>query len=245
MTWLPPGMPKEAYERMDRLDRFRKSVYAKAAAEIVSKLDEVDASAVVDDMEYMECSFTLYKWDSESVEAAAQAKRDLLTLSKKADELANLVKALGLGAVAVMKRRTVRPDLYQDAEPELLPENHPGYTPQSDEEAEEWMAGGRWVIRLRALAELAKVKAERIARQTAKGGRISFSTRLGQEPPEEWLARACKEYVEARGCHSQAVILKMVQAIQAVFQGEKGKKPSAGRAFVRKVVQTQVKTGSI
>ena len=229
---------------MERRERHRERVYAKAAALIAPKLASQEPDAVIKTMENLEYQFMAYQTEADSVEPAAKAKRDLIALAKKADELAALMLSLGAGAVGVMQRRTVRLDLYPYAEPELLPETNPMYSPQSDEEFHDWQAGGRWVIRLNALAELARVKAERIARQTSKGGRVSFSARLGQEPPEEWLARACAEYAAAHGCHTQAVPLRMVRAIQEAYLGEKIG-AHAGRKAVRKMAQTLPKSGTV
>lgn len=245
MVWTPLKLGKESLARMERLEQFRVSVYGKAAALIAPNLDGVNAADVVKAMENLEFSFSMERIDSESVEPAPKARKGLLNLAKKADDLAEAIKGLGCGAVAVMQRHTVRTDLYRDARPDLLPENNPRYSPQSDEEAEVWMAGGGWVIRLRALAELARVKAARIACQGAKGGRISFAARLGQDAPEEWLARACNGYLRANGCDSQAVSLKMVRAILEADNGKKLTSPHTGRKAVRKVAQTKLKSVTV
>ena len=198
----------------------------------------------------------------EGIEKAAQAKKDLLNLAKKASELEAAMFALGQGAWEVMQRRTVRQDLIPEADPFGLPDRYPrGPQPtayRTEKEAVEFFGyddndfrGGRWVIRLHALAELARVKADRIEKQAGKGGRKSFGARL-HGSPEEWLARTCQEFAEVQGCQSQSVVLRMVRAI---LEAEHGKGAMTrldgmpaeykGRKAVRKLAQTDPKTGTV
>lgn len=145
--------------------------------------------------------------------------------------------------------------MVEDAEPFNLPGAIP-YEPNLFEDDEgrydyEWNLGGPWIVRLRALAELASKKADHIEKITGKGGRKSFGSRL-HGSPEDWLAAACKEFAEAHGCQSQAVALKMVQAILEAEHGKESMtrlngKPAIhkGRKAVRKVAQTKPKKGSV
>lgn len=115
----------------------------------------------------------------------------------------------------------------------------------------EWSLGGPWIIRLRALSELAITNAEQLSQITSKGGRKSLGSRI-HGSPEDWLAKSCKIFAEANGCKSQAVVLKMVQAVMEAEHGKETMKkmdgkPSRhkGRKAVRKVAQTKQKTRTV
>jgi hypothetical protein len=234
-------------------EKHAKAVLTRAAESLVEPLGG-DAAAVVDALEKIQWGYLNRVIETEDIENAAQAKKDLLNLAKKASELEAAMFALGRGAWEVMCRRTVRRDLIADADPGELPDPdpHPLARMSQDPETGEWeVDNGRWVTRLHALAELARVKADRIEEQAGRGGRTSFGARL-HGSPEEWLARACKEFAEAHGCESQAVALKMVQAVMEAEHGREAMKkmdgkPSKdkGRKAVRKVAQTKPKTGTV
>ena len=115
----------------------------------------------------------------------------------------------------------------------------------------EWSLGGPWIVRLRALAELAATNAKHLEQVTGKGGRKSLGSRLDGSP-EDWLAQACKEFAGAHGCKSQAVVLKMVQAVMEAERGKEAMKKmngrrskDKGRKAVRKLAQTPPKNGTV
>ena len=185
-----------------------------------------------------------YQWDlmvTERVEPAKQAKRDLRNLAIKADALADAMMNLGEGAMEVICRPTLRMDLIEAAEPSNLPDPRPWGNPHGK------LFGppdkGPWIARLRALSELARVKADRIEERTKKGGRVSFGDRL-HGSPDDLLARACKAFTDANDCHSQALVIKMVQTIQRAA-GRGGITPHSGRKAVRKMVQTKQSKGPV
>lgn len=254
MGIMIPGFP-EYFAAYRAKEKQAKAVLARAAESLVKPLG-MDAAAVLDALEKIQWGYLDRIIEIEGIEKAAQAKKDLLSLAKKASELEAAMFALGQGAWEVMCRQTVRQDLIPEADPFGLPDRYPrGLQPgaySTEKEAVEFLGhddddfrGGRWVIRLHALAELARVKADRIERQAGKGGRKSFGARL-HGSPEEWLARACREFTEAHGCGSQSVVLKMVRAILEAQNGKEAMtrldgKPAKykGRKAVRKVAQTR------
>jgi hypothetical protein len=233
-------------------EKFRMdAVISKAAADLAERLG-MDVPAVIKTLEGIQLEFGRWVSETECVEKASQAKSDLRKLARKADELKAAMQALGQGAWEVMQRPTVREDLWVGADPEGLPWRDPMHFPMEimglprEERArieEEWSNGGRWVIRLDALAELARTKADRIEKITGKGGNKNFGARL-HGSPQDWLAKTCTEFVEARGCHSQTVALKMVRAVLEAEHGRNLKK-SSGRKAVRKMAQTNSKVGTV
>jgi hypothetical protein len=203
----------------------------------------MDAAAAKVALEKLQWDYQLCQSETEGIENATKAKGDLRKLAKMAEELAAALRELGQGALEVMNRRTVRQDLIPDAEPFNLPDgdpHEPGTLMGASEEVndayqQEATRGGRWVIRLHALAELARVKAERIGKETHKAGRISFGVRLRGESPEDRLTLACMEFAKAHGCEGQAVVLKLVRAVLEAEHGRGSMTANKGRASVRKL----------
>jgi hypothetical protein len=123
---------------------------------------------------------------------------------------------------------------------------------ENDRFQKEWRRGGRWVMRLEALAELAQMKADHMKEQASRIGRKSGATLL-YGPPGDWLAEACREYAETHGCQKQAVAQKMYIAIMDAECGKdsvrrrKDGKPSKdkGRKAVKKMAQTKPKAGTV
>jgi hypothetical protein len=246
MAFHPFSISPEWVAQYEANERNAKAVLKKCAAALAGTLG-MGADALNDALEKIQWGYLNRVIETEGIENAAQAKKDLLNLAKKASELEAAMFALGRGAGEVMCRRTVRRDLIADADPDGLPDPdpHPLARMLQDPETGEWGAdNGRWVTRLHALAELARAKADRIEEQAGRGGRTSFGARL-HGSPGEWLARACKEFAEAHGCESQAVVLKMVRAILEAENGKGAMTRHKGRRAVRKVAQTKPKTGTV
>jgi hypothetical protein len=111
------------------------------------------------------------------------------------------------------------------------------YWDSSDE-----VRGGRWVVRLKALAELAKQKESQIKTIAGRGGRKSFSAHQGVESATDWLAHACHGFVNAYGARTQTAALAMMRVILEIEHGKSAiehrtdAKPSrdVGRKAVRK-----------
>lgn len=97
------------------------------------------------------------------------------------------------------------------------------------------------------LEEVAKERASQVKTKTEKGGRRTLGDRLFGSP-DLGLAEDCKEFAESHGCMSQAVQLRMVQAVYEAAHGKdemrkKDGKPSQnkGRKSVQKLAQTKKK----
>lgn len=246
MTVIPIELGKEVLERRARQARVL-SKHTPGLAASLGLTPSVVAGALADLLRH----FHISQFDSAGTEHAAKAKADARQVAKKAEELTEALRALGPGAVEVMNRLTGRQDLTLDAEPFALPgsawDDPRLPPPDSDEEVDDYeenlRRGGRWVIRLQALAELARVSADWIEEETRKGGRASFATRLNGESSEDTLARACKEFVASHGCQSQAVVLSVMRAILEAAHGEIA--PQAGRRAVSKMFQTPLKLGTV
>ncbi|HJW73269.1 MAG TPA: hypothetical protein VJ486_10610 [Geothrix sp.] len=190
-----------------------------------------------------------YQWQiliTEGVENAKQAKLKLRRLATASDELASSMLSLGQGAIEVLCRQTLRPDLFDAAEPAGLPDPRPWGNrhgsvflgPQVE---------APWITRLKALSDLARAKADRIEALTKKGGRgKTLGTRI-HGSPEEQLAKDCGSFAEDHGCRTQAVILRMTQVIMEAARGKKWMErkkdtkpsPDKGRKAVRKMAQTK------
>jgi hypothetical protein len=164
-----PGLPEylAAYRAKEKQ---AKAVLTRAAESLVKPLG-VDAAAVVDALEKIQWGYLDRIIEIEGIEKAAQAKKDLLNLAKKASELEAAMFALGQGAWEVMCRQTVRQDLIPEADPFGLPDRYPrGPQPRAystEKEVVEFLGhddddwrGGRWVIRLHALGSVFKVGAK-------------------------------------------------------------------------------------
>lgn len=247
MAFFPFTIKPEWWAEYQANERNAEAVLKKCAADLTETLG-MGADALNDAIRKIHWAFGYRIMETEGIENAAQAKTNLRKLAKKADELEALLLSLGQGATEVMQRRTVRRDLIEDADPDGLPDPdpHPSARMFKHPETDEWeVDNGRWATRLHALAGLARAKADRIETETRKGGKRSFAARLRGESEEEWLARACKDFAQARGCQSQAVVLKMVRAILEAEHGKKamldlnGKRSKqVGRKPVAKVFQT-------
>lgn len=251
-------LPRTDAQALARAEAWRhraESARAKAASEVAPALG-LSADEVAAELERIGWEYSLWCTDSEGTERGAEAKVKLIELAAAAEALESAMLALGPGAFEVMTRPTVRQDLYEEAEPWGLPDKGPDGRPThlvgaSEEEnramQEEWFRGGRWVIRLHALAELARVKADRIQRQIAKGGRRSFAARLSGGSPDDRLAMKCQAFAKQHGCEDLKVVNRMVVAIREAEQGQdKGKAPKdKRRKAVRKLAQTNRKTGTV
>lgn len=183
------------------------------------------------------------------VESGPVAKQALQSIEIQAKELASLIRRLKQGAIEKMIREISPCQASKDSIISGLPSRGP--------QSREWggssfhfslvddgqTEAGRWVVNLEALAALACAASERIAKEIRKGGRISFADRL-YGSPRDALARACREFAEAHGCRTSAVVLKMVQAVmeaeggssQLCRKSDGRRSPDIGRKAVRKLV---------
>ncbi len=193
-------------------------VLARAAKEIAPKLHGVDAVVLEKAMSELRCEYTRRNYLA-GVGGAVDAKRQLLNVEKNANAL-------------LASLRLVGPAVWVLGEPE-------------EDEALSFTGDLPFRLRLEDLAKQAALRITRIEKVTrGKGGRKSLGARL-LGSPDDWLAESCVGYAEVQGCHSQAVALRMVQAIKSAEYGDKAMsrrkdtKPSKdkGRKSIQKVAQ--------
>ena len=177
-------------------------------------------------------------------ERAKIAKDALLDVAVFADALTAVLRALGPAAVDVLQTRTGDPKVFAEAAPwelarDLVDKEPPwdvmATAEQNRQWAEEWERGGRWVIRLEALAKLARNK----SRQVAAGAKGHGPARLGailHGSPNETLMAYCLKFVRKhRGPDSVALAMA-----HAVIHAETKKKPNpqTGRKVLARLSQS-------
>jgi hypothetical protein len=231
-------------------ERRRATVFKKTAKSIAPKLTGLDATEIETALEQIWQEFQGRLAETGDIKNASDAKEQLAVLSTKAYELSQLILNLDQGAVEIMNQGNAPQELIDYAEPFNLPNHDLCFrleiftsVQKLNSRSNEKAAGDLWAIRLRALAKLARLKADWLGEQIASGGRKDFITRLRGLSNNEWLAQICKNFAEIHGCTTQATELKMIQAILETSQDEKIK-PHAGRKAIRKVAQTQPNAAS-
>lgn len=201
-----------------------------------------------------------FEWKSvASLERASKAREDLLLLAEKADDLMSTILSLGQGAVEAMTLPVDAVFLEHEGDPSGLPCRKPDWhwpiDYKSSEEAYEQYGsnkdedrGGRWVVRLHALSELAKLQAKAIWKRTGKGGRGASPIHRSRDSARAQLARACTTFARDNGCNSQAVILEMMRTILELEHGkealycrkDKTPSPDIGRKAVQKATRRYI-----
>lgn len=249
----------EAWEREQARvplnDRHAEKVLSQATSNLARSL------AVNPDTVRLELN-QLFKWYKQErrladTESAAEAKDSLQKVAACADALVAALRDLGPAAKGAMTRRSADLFVYRVAEPEdLLKEADPQGLPHlelldlpqsppselMDEKSQKWeeqlKRGGRWIIRLQALATLAR----RRARQIQTGSINRGPKRLGailHGPPDEWLMNECLKFI--RQNHGQDSLARVMA--QAIKEAETAVEPSrgAGRKALRRVSQSPPK----
>lgn len=201
-----------------------------------------------------------YKWKSvASLETASKAREDLLLLADKADDLMSTILSLGQGAVEAMTLPVDSVFLEHEGDPSGLPCRKPDWhwptDYKSSEEAYEHYGGnkdedrgGRWVVRLHALSELAKLQAKAMWKRAGKGGRGASPIYRSRDSARAQLARACTTFARDNDCNSQAVILEMMRTILELEHGkealycrkDKTPSPNIGRKAVQKATRLYI-----
>jgi hypothetical protein len=242
------------HEKRKRLRDERLLKASKTLSGNFPSLSEEEIEAALVEIWY---DYSYYWTEVERLEKASKARRDLLELAGKAEVLKSAMLALGQGAIEAMNLQTERVDLHHEGDPAGLPCRNPicGPWPTEHKTAEEAYAcygsgcdeerGGRWVVRLHALAELARLKADKIHALAGKGGRRSSPVFRNRGSVNDWLAEACHVFAKSHGCRTQTVAVEMMRTIlvmkhgEAVAQCREVSRPSRdlGRKAVRRAAQ--------
>lgn len=254
----------ETFADIEALEGLKHEKLLKTAKELAPNFDNLSAEDIKSRLVGMWGEYLYRQLEVDEKENAGKVRIQLRTLAKQADELISTMLLLGQGAVRMMNLPTNQVELARDADPSGLPARNStgGNWPRkysSLKEAQEFnwwdtsdeWRGGRWVIRLHALSDLAKEKADQIKMLSGKGGRKSFVRHLGEQTARDWLAQACAEFVEANGCKTQTVAAALMRAVIEVVHGRKAveqrdvERPSReiGRKAVRKATHSKPKKG--
>ena len=179
-------------------------------------------------------------------ERARIAKDALSDVAACADALTAALRALGPAAVDVLQTRTGNPKVFAEAAPWELARDLVGKEPhwevtataeQNRQWAEEWERGGRWVIRLEALAKLARNKGRQVGAGAKGHGPAKLGAILHGSPNETLMAYCLKFVWKHRGPDPLALALAMAHA---VIHAETKKKPNpqVGRKVLARLSQS-------
>jgi len=208
-----------------RREQDQARIICPAAEEIQPSIPKVTLEDLTEFMS--DLCWRVTRWKDEGLETGAVAKERLQEVGQLARSLAKAIYALGPGAREVMLGASENESLRFDAEPDYLPTSHPYQMALSRECSEEeyWiehgihMRGGRWIIRLESLGELAEEKARWIEQNIRKGGQKSFEKLLGQSS-QDWLLKQCEGLLAKYGCEDRNLVRKMAYSIQHAADGK-------------------------
>lgn len=228
-------------------DRRQKKVFTEAAESLGDSLG-IDVAVVRRELDSVHWDHKFRKTLADT-ETAKSARDRLDDVEVAAKALIAALEALGPAAVHVMgSPGTVDLKLFLEAKTSELPDrdpiqnvpfwHHEASDEQNREWEEEWKRGGRWVISLKALAQVAKIKADRIEERTKNPGPIRLGAFIHGKPDER-LAEQCHHFIQKHG-GSRPLAREMMQAIKEAETGIK-RKCGAGRKAIKKVSRTPTK----
>lgn len=244
------GAQSQPLDYPDPVYLSHEALYQRHAAKVLSKVAPGLAIKLGVDLHEMSSALELAHhcyWISRleaNTERAAEAKAALLNVAACAAALTVALKDLGCGASSVLKQGITDRTLHAEAEPWDLPDRDPvDQEPHwkqgaNDEQAriwiEEWKRGGRWVIRLEALAKLSRNCAREVAADAVNRGPIRLGSIL-YGTPDERLMEHCLDYVREHG-GGDPIARTMAQVI---INSEINRIPtrSAGRKVLKRMSQ--------
>lgn len=220
-----------------------------AANQLAQELEIDDPDAVFDSMEFMWSRYSMDLRSESGIENASLVRDDLQLLAARADELAATMLRLGQGSVEVLNLPSSSRNLWSEAEVASLPSRDP-FGPACETSDQSVERGGQWIIRLQALAKLAREKQRWVSDLTSKGGNKSLAPTIREVTPDDALAEDYIRFVLARGKANQAIAMRMMQAIKGVEHSTPGRRTSITsptaepcRAAIRKAYRRVVQTG--
>lgn len=216
----------------------QKKVIELVAKELQSSFVGAEAQTIAEALEEILSKYGYKALLARSLGTASYSRKELLNLADKADALLDAAESLTEGTVEILSRD------------EVWKIGEPGEQEKEEFEPDDPL-GPQWLVGLEKLVKIAREKVRILEEKTLRGGRKSLWTRL-HGSPDDYLAFACRELAQSHGCKSQAVVIKMVQAVMEAEYGKAAMKkmdgkPSKdiGRKAVRKLVQTKPKTGTV
>jgi hypothetical protein len=192
----------------------------------------------------IDCEYADKKMEAEFIGSTHNIIKSLNNVTKCSNDLVNALEEMIVGTDNVLNLKidfVIADDLKNSMPKDQLQETE--MKGQQILQYENWFDWKSWVSILKFLEIQAHLKSLWIKDKAGKGGRFTLADRL-YGSPEDWLAAACLKFAEENNNFSKPVVLKIVQAIQEAYRGEKGK-PAAGRKAVRKLAQTSDKDGTV
>ncbi|HEY3401153.1 MAG TPA: hypothetical protein VGK03_11040 [Geothrix sp.] len=245
---MEPDIPDSVFLTSVQQRKSRESKLSSSAKKLAKELEIDDPGPLFEAMEFIWSRYSMNLHGDSGIENASLVRDDLQQLAARADELAATILRLGQGSVEVLNLPGAAQELWLEAEIASLPSRDP-FGPACETSDRSVERGGQWIIRLRALAELAREKQRWVGAQTRKGGNKTLAPTIRKATSEDILAEDCIRFVLPYGKATQATALRMMQAIRGVEQSTSGGRTpiasattEACRAAIRKAYQRVVQT---
>lgn len=177
-----------------------------------------------------------------AIEDGSAAVAQLSLVSVLAEELKQAIRDLGPGALMVLNQSTAPELLKNDADAHELPlaDNAP---PESSlQELVMLQRGGKWIVRLGAIAEFARLGSARVQMMIRSGSPRVFQRSLA-DTEQRQIIRACIKYLRERGA-PERLALPMARAIQEILTGEKPNK-GWGRTPLSELLRSTSNKGTV
>jgi hypothetical protein len=210
-------MPDKELSRVQREQDGRYAVFRRAAEKLARSIPGQTVESLVETMD--EIYFSSSRKFEPFIEDGSIAASALANLADATDALKQAMEALGAGALTVLNRSNAPSSLRDDADAHELPlaENAPPDC--SPEELLMWQRGGKWIVRLHALAELARQESDHVRSVIRSGSQKVFHRALA-DTEQRRIIRACILSLRGWGA-PDGLALTMARAIQEVSTGEK------------------------
>ena len=245
---MEPEIPDSVFLSSVQQRKARESKLGSAAKQLANELAIGDPGALFEAMEFIWSRYSVNLRSDSGIENASLVRDDLQQVAARADELAATILRLGQGSMEVLNLPGASQELWSEAEIASLPSRDP-FGPACETFDRSFERGGQWIIRLRALAELAREKQRWVGAQTRKGGNKTLAPTIRKASSEDILAEDCIRFVLPYGKATQATALRLMQAIRGVEQSTPGGRTlitstttEACRAAIRKAYQRVVQT---
>ena len=137
--------------------------------------------------------------------------------------LRDAIADLGPGALTRLRQTAAADPIFNQSDSGGLPLAYDAPLDSTIEELEEWSRGGRWLIRLEALRQLALVESRQIKSLIKGGGSGVFPNALRKGEQRE-LIQSCLNQLQDWGVDAGSALL-MARGIYAAYYGRKLRAP--------------------